>query len=110
MSAAHVSCYSPLTPHPGPRLGQPLIPSRSLGPGSQGPPHEYSRMHVCAHTYTLSPRKCMGTLTHCTGRHTHVWMSSTSCPSVPSLDPLGGPHSVRERGSAVQMWQEGQCG
>lgn len=75
----------PSPPILAPRLGQPLIPSRSLGPGSQGPSREHSRTHVCAHAHTLSPRKCMGTLTGCTGRHTRVWMPSASCPSVPSL-------------------------
>lgn len=38
---------APLTPpHPGPRLGRPLIPSRSLGSGNRGPPHEYSQAHL----------------------------------------------------------------
>lgn len=37
---------APSPPHPGPRLGRPLIPSRSLGSGNRGPPQEHAHAHL----------------------------------------------------------------
>ena len=103
MRAAHISCCGgpPPPPHPGPRPGQPLIPSRSLGPGNQGPPHE----HTHTHTHTQPTHVHGHPDTAVQAGRPHGRVSLGSCPLQPVSPILTSVRKDRGLSSAHEPGQ-----